>query len=164
LDIGGYIGDTARYFLKRGAHKVIIYEPVAKNVRCLAANLASYQKNVEIIPKGIGEQDGIVTFRSHVPPGHIGFGFAEGDYILSFEVESFTTLLNRVHADIIKVDCEGHEKHLLTLDPSWLRKIPYWMIEIHSGQLKEQLSRLFSQAGFEEKPASHSVYHFTHSP
>lgn len=164
LDIGGYIGDTARYFLKNGARKVVVYEPINKNVACLNFNLA--QMPVEVIPKGVGSQNGKVTIQSNYPPGHIGFGNLEGRYSASFEVESFSTLLSKIQADIVKVDCEGNEKYLLEVDPSLLRKIPYWMIEVHSHRLTLQLENLFLRAGFEQKAvrklSGHvGVYHYS---
>lgn len=163
LDIGGYIGDTARYFFKKGARKVVIYEPIAKNVECISYNLA--QKEVEVVAKGIGGHDGTITIQSNYPPGHIGFGNREGRYFSSFEVESFSTILSTTEADIIKVDCEGHEKFLLDVEPSLLRKISYWMIEVHSHALAQQLENLFLHAGFKQKvatslPGHFGVYHY----
>ncbi len=165
LDIGGYIGDTARYFLKRGAREVIVYEPVEKNVVCLRHNLAHDQERVQIIPKGIAGHDGAITILSNYPPGHIGFGNRDGRYSLSVSVESFSTILSRVQADIAKVDCEGNEKYLLDVDSSLLRRIPYWMIEVHAQPLRNQLARLFERAGFEavsmQMPPNHlPVYHY----
>lgn len=158
VDIGGYIGDTARYFLKKGASKVVVYEPVDKNIACLQYNLSRLP--VEIIHKGVGSENGRVTVTSNYPPGHIGFGNHEGRYSSSFEVESFSCLLNHVQADIIKLDCEGNEKHLLEVDPSLLRKIPYWMIEIHSDSLVQNLEHLFIHAGFQKKAMPSSPGHF----
>ena len=163
LDIGGYIGDTARFFFKNGASKVVVYEPIAKNVACLNFNLA--QMNAEVIPKGVGSENGKAVIKSNYPPGHIGFGNHEGRYSAAFEVESFSSILSLVKADVIKVDCEGFEKHLLDVDASLLRNIPFWMIEVHSHTLALQLEHLFLRAGFEQKtmpkqPGHFGVFHY----
>jgi FkbM family methyltransferase len=151
LDIGGYIGDSARYFLKKGARKVIIYEPVEKNVICMRMNL---KNSVEIIPKGVAEHNGVLTIRSNYPAGHIGFGNRAGRYKLTIETESFPSILATLSADIAKVDCEGNEKYLLTVNPDALRRIAYWMIEIHDGRIGNKIDQKFLQCGFEKIPLS----------
>jgi FkbM family methyltransferase len=152
LDIGGYIGDSARFFLKQGTRKVIIYEPVEKNVMCMRYNLKDYQNAVEIIPKGIAGQNGELTIFSNYPAGHIGFGNRSGKYKLTAQAESFPSILSHVQADIAKVDCEGSERYLLDVECKALRRIPYWMIELHDGQIAEQIERKFLKCGFETIP------------
>ncbi|MBS0623580.1 MAG: FkbM family methyltransferase [Verrucomicrobia bacterium] len=152
LDIGGYIGDSARYFLRQGAHKVIIYEPVPKNVVCMQHNLKDYQSQIEIIAKAVADQDGEITIPSNYPPGHIGFGNTTGRYSLQVQTETFTSILQHTQVDLAKIDCEGYEKHLLDVPNDLLRKIPYWIIEIHHPSISEQLKQKFIQAGFTHKP------------
>lgn len=161
LDVGGYIGDTALYFLKRGAKRVIIYEPVEKNVLCMRYNVHPYKDVVEIEQKAVAERDGEMTIHSNYPPGHIGFGNRQGRYHLSVMGESFHSILSKTQADIAKVDCEGNEKYLLGVEESLLRRIPYWMIEIHDNQLSERLNQKFLSAGFEKVPVSLPAGHLS---
>lgn len=163
LDIGGYIGDSARFFLKYGARKVIIYEPAQKNLQCMKYNLKGY--DVEIVPKGIAAVDGEFSIPSNYPEGHIGFGFSEGRYKSTVQGECFSTILSKVKADIAKVDCEGGEKHLLQVKDEHLKQIPYWMIELHDAHIGQQLEQKFLDAGFKTRatpvPEGHfNVAHF----
>jgi hypothetical protein len=47
VDIGGFVGDTALYFLSKGAEKIIIYEPVSKNMEALMLNLKGFDDRIE---------------------------------------------------------------------------------------------------------------------
>jgi FkbM family methyltransferase len=152
LDVGGYIGDSARFFLKEGARKIVIYEPVEKNVICMKHNLAEYQKHVEIYQKAIAAEDGEMVISSNYPGGHIGFGNRAGRYTIKVLGESFHSILSRIEADIAKIDCEGGEKHLLDVADSDLIKIPYWIIEFHDAQIGEKVAQKFQRSGFDIMP------------
>jgi FkbM family methyltransferase len=165
LDIGGYIGDSARFFLKKGARKVIVFEPCEKNVFCMRENLKGDADAVEIICKAIAAQNGERILSSNYPEGHIGFGNREGRYQVKVQGESFTSILTSRQADIAKIDCEGNESYLLSVESSLLRRIPYWIIEVHNGQIAYQMDQKFLAAGFQEKqvfvPEHHqSVKHY----
>jgi FkbM family methyltransferase len=165
LDIGGYIGESALYFLKQGARKIVIYEPVEKNVVCMRHHLKNYAAAVEIIPKGVAQEDGEMTILSNYPAGHIGFGNREGRYQLTTEGESFHSILSHVNVDIAKIDCEGGERYLLSVETPLLRKIPYWIIEFHEAQIAKKIEHKFLSSGFETipiaVPAGHqSICHF----
>jgi len=146
LDIGGYIGDSARYFLKQGAAKVVVYEPVPLNVRCCQENLAGLP--VEIIPHGVSEKGERFTISSNYPAGHIGFGSAGDSYHLEVESTTFQSILGKGSFDIAKVDCEGNEKYLLNLTSDELSKVAHWIIEIHDSALVKPLQDHFAKAGF----------------
>lgn len=152
LDVGGYIGDTARYFLKEGAARVVIYEPVEKNVICMKHNLHKWSHLVEIVHKGVSGNNGEMVISSNYPAGHIGFGNREGQYSVKVSSETFHTILQKNSADIAKIDCEGGERYLLDLEERVLCKIPYWMVEIHEAHLVQEITRKFRSCGFEILP------------
>lgn len=131
LDIGGFIGDSARFALGQGAKEVIVYEPLPKNLQCLAYNLKPYASKVIIEGIAVGTYDG--TF-----------------------IERFETLLTRQQADIAKVNCEGAERHLLKVPHALLRKIPYWMIKT---QLRAEMDAHFTAAGFESQEHGGAVHY-----
>lgn len=165
LDVGGYIGDSARYFLKKGAQKVVIYEPVEKNVFCMRENLKEDAHAIEIISKAIAGHVGTVTLSSNYPEGHIGFGNRDGRYQMSVQSETFSSILSNRQIDLAKIDCEGNEKYLLSVEDALLRTIPYWIIEVHDAHVAEQVDRKFRSAGFEKQhalvPDGHqSVVHY----
>lgn len=152
LDVGGYIGDTARFFLKEGASRVVIYEPALANVLCMEVNLKEYADKIEIIRKGIGAKDGELEISSNYPEGHIGFGNREGAYKVQTTGICFTSLLQSEDFDIAKIDCEGSEQYLLDVAKGDLRKIPYWMIELHDPHIAAKVTEKFLESGFEAIP------------
>lgn len=154
LDVGGYIGDSARYFCKKGARKVVVYEPVDTNLLCMKHNLKQYQNHVEIHPKAVGNKDGDITIASDHPPGDTGFGYGHGDYIVKVQSQSFTSILTHTEADVAKIDCEGYERYLLDVPNELLRRIPYWIIEVHGEELRKQLQAKFTEAQFKKKKIS----------
>jgi precorrin-6B methylase 2 len=51
LDVGAGCGETAYFYFKRGARKVICVEPNRSAVECLVENVARHCWNVEIVPE-----------------------------------------------------------------------------------------------------------------
>ena len=115
-------------------------------------NLKQFEGAYTIISKGAAKHSGSMTILSNYPPGHIGFGNRVGRYSLKVEVESFTSILSTYSADMAKVDCEGYEKYLLDVENASLRRIPYWIIEMHDTTIAQSLRRKFLEAGFEMIP------------
>lgn len=52
-------------------------------------------------------------------------------------------------AEIVKVDVEGAEKHLLNVDPTVLQQHYEWIMEIHRMVNQNQMIAYFQQAGFD---------------
>lgn len=62
--------------------------------------------------------------------------------------DDFTFLIDRYNPDLVKVDIEGSEVHLLTCKDEVLLKVPEWLIECHSLEVYKQLCRKFLSLGF----------------
>jgi hypothetical protein len=122
LDVGGYLGETAYLFKKWGAEEVVVYEPE----RQLAKHVRETMRLNGV--KG-------VVYESFVDctTSHNSVGWAD---VLKGEFE------------VAKVDCEGCEKHLLSLPDDLIRKIPKWVIECHGPETLRQLGEKFLKAGF----------------
>jgi FkbM family methyltransferase len=166
LDIGGFVGDTALYFLKNGAKNVIVYEPLKKNIQALHLNLSAYQGKFEAHQKALAKHNGVFIISSNEPEGGLGFGSSEGSYKIHCEGIKIQDML-RKHpgVDAIKVDCEGAEIHLLELTKSQLQAIPYWIVETHSTDLYNKILRHFHDCGFKKTFDRHlsdtvSLLHF----
>lgn len=54
-------------------------------------------------------------------------------------------LVNLFKPDVVKVDIEGDEKLLLETDVARVRE---WLVETHTEQLRQQVSKFFLQSGF----------------
>jgi predicted RNA methylase len=122
LDVGGYLGETAYLFKKWGAEEVVVYEPehqLAKHVR------ETMQLNKV---KGLVYESFVNCSTSHNSVGWID------------------VLKNGF--EVAKVDCEGCEKHLLSLPDDLIRKVPKWVIECHGPETLRQLCEKFLKAGF----------------
>lgn len=69
--------------------------------------------------------------------------------LLSHTTQITAGQLNNIHADILKMDCEGCEQHLLT-EPL-LKRFPEWVIGLHKPQLNsyqfELKERMLRKAG-----------------
>ena len=61
LDIGGFQGESAVFFFKHGAKKIIIYEPVETHQELIRQNILLNQVNAEIHGEGIGSHNCIET-------------------------------------------------------------------------------------------------------
>jgi FkbM family methyltransferase len=150
LDIGGFIGDSALYFLENGAKKVTIYEPLVKNIKALKFNLEAYPNQVEVHQKAIAEKTGRVRLASKEPIGSLGFGMEEGSYQIDCEGVTFTQLLSSHAFDIAKIDCEGAERFLSDVKDTLIKSIPYWIIETHSPSIYQSINQAFIQHGFKK--------------
>jgi len=122
LDVGGYLGETVYLFKKWGAEEVVVYEPDPLKVKHIRETM---QLNGV---KGIVYESFVGCSTSHNSVGWIDV-LKDG-----FEVA--------------KVDCEGCEKHLLSLPDDLIRKVPKWVIECHGPETLRQLGEKFLRAGF----------------
>ncbi len=60
----------------------------------------------------------------------------------------FEYLISTYKPDIVKVDIEGHEKHLLGVPLDTIRPIEEWLVETHSDKLFQELNGLFTSLGY----------------
>ncbi|MCX8163090.1 MAG: FkbM family methyltransferase [Candidatus Micrarchaeota archaeon] len=169
LDVGGHIGDSAMYFLDKGAAFVDIYEPVEQNIISMKLNLANYPKEkYKINQLAVCNKEGELSFTTLDFPGSPSFGssfflkplaefFKPKVEKYSFSCVSFKKILTENHYDIAKIDCEGCEKYLLELDQKTLTKIPIWLIEVHSKELEKNILEKFKQAGFKSTTMEKSI-------
>lgn len=154
LDIGGYIGDTAKFALKKGAKKVIIYEPLPSNVQCISFNLQEEYSKIKLFQKAIGKETGFLTLYSGFEEGNPAFGLKEEEarYQVQCEAETFTSILKNTllkeNIDIAKVDCEGGEQFLIDVNGEILRRVKFWIIETHSLEVYQAIKKKFIENGF----------------
>lgn len=149
VDIGGFVGDTALYFLSQGAEKIAIYEPVEKNMRVLKLNLTGYEERITCFQEALAAKNGPLLLFSNEPEGSSSFGFTHGCHQLQCQGTTIVEIIHRHHPiDLIKIDCEGGEEHLLNMTESEIQLVPHWMIETHSSHLYHQMIRKFCDNGF----------------
>jgi len=120
LDLGADYGSTVYYFLKRGAKRVIAVE----GDRTLALQLE----------KNFWRDERVVCLHKWI-----------GD---TSDFEFVILVGNTYGCDLAKVDVEGAEKHLVGVQPEALQSIGEWLIEAHTKQVCEELSKVFLNLGF----------------
>ncbi|MEB3760056.1 MAG: FkbM family methyltransferase [Desulfurococcales archaeon] len=138
LDVGGYIGDTALYFLNNGARLVIVYEPVKDLFKLLLNNieLNNVSERVVAINAGVWIKDGTIVLP------------AEESYIKTVSWQSVIKNVSQYGNNIVaKIDCEGCEYGLIGVSCKDLMILDEYIIEIHgkSGPLVMK----FTDCGFE---------------
>jgi FkbM family methyltransferase len=148
LDVGGFIGDSALYILEKGAKQVIIYEPLPENTFALHYNLQAYKEKIQVHQKAVAQQEGMLTLSSSLPIGSLGFGMEKGEYQIQCQGISLSQMLKQHQVDVVKLDCEGGEAHLVDLSVDELRSIPYWIVETHNHEIYRNVLNKFNTCGF----------------
>jgi len=150
LDVGGFEGESAVYFWKNGAKKIIIYEPVAEHFESIKRNVALNHINAEIHKAGIGKENTTVTV--HYDETNPGFGIhSNGIKSVDIELSDVSEVIAESGADIAKFDCEGAEKYLVDVSAQILQKIPFYIIEVHTTGIRAEIISKFGSIGFDLK-------------
>ncbi len=136
LDIGAYIGDTAVYFARRGAKKIIAYEPISTFAAMAKENalLNGYAEKIAVVNAGIGAEDGFLQVNDKYQVKQV----------------SIKSALDMVgYVDLLKMDCEGVEWDIMTKSVSegLLDNIGKIVMEVH-GFHPERMKKLLTQANF----------------
>lgn len=148
LDLGGFVGDSALFFLQQGAKRVVAYEPVPINIEAMKHNLQEFCDQTEIHEKALHHSSEPTTIFSSFPPGTLGFGLKGQNYEIECLGITFLDLLQQHSVDMIKIDIEGAEEFLLDVPSEELKKIPYWIIETHNADLGEKITTMFGKLGY----------------
>ncbi len=152
LDVGAYFGETSVLFHKWGAKKIIAVEPIKEHVEILKENIKLNNVPAEILPRAVGDKNGkgfLAVDGTMI--GHPELGLKKGKTHIAVEFITWEKLLKiaiEKGVTIAKVDCEGAERFLADVPAKLLRKIPNWIIEAHSEEIEQKLTKKFSSCGF----------------
>jgi len=147
LDVGGFEGESAVYFWSKGAKKIVIYEPVLAHVEFIRKNVELNHIDAEIHQSGIGNQNGtqIIQYNETDP----GFGIlSKGPKKTEINISDVSGVINESGAEIGKFDCEGAEISLVNVPDEILRKISYYIIEVHSTEIRKAIFEKFLGSEF----------------
>ena len=141
IDVGGYIGDTALYFVTRGAQKVLVYEPVKFFYELMLHNikLNNINDKIESFNKGIWYEYGSLEVKlRNASTGLELTQERKDDNAEKIEVEPLVNALLRartVAGDIgkiaVKMDCMGCEYSLITLDCNSMQIADNYLVKIY---------------------------------
>ena len=147
LDVGGYQGESAVFFARQGASKVIVYEPVLANHKFIRKNISLNLINAEIHEEGISDKDGTQTI-SYCDV-NTSFGLpCKGEHRMEIKVRNVANVLDQSGADVAKIDCEGAEESLTGVPAEILRKTKTYIIEVHTPQIRKLVLEKFKASGF----------------
>jgi len=152
VDIGAYMGDTAIYFLLRGARHVYAVEPNPAALKIATENVKrlGLEGRVTFINAAVGSKIGEIRIKpdAKVASG-ADIGAIRSESGVPVKVVTLKWLLSEygINEAVLKMDCEGCEYgSILSEDDSVLRVFKEMVIEYHYGyrNLAEKLRR----AGF----------------
>ena len=123
LDVGALIGETALYFISRGARLVYAYEPVPLFYNYLVRNvkLNGVEGIVKTINAGLWFKDSEFCININEPGPGLWIEHKECDKPGFYRVKvleiakEFDRVYNEVGSFVVKLDCESCEYSLLTL-------------------------------------------------
>ena len=132
MDIGANIGASADMFYRKGAKKVICYEPLEDNALICKMNVPQ----AELVVAAVGKEAGVADI--FVAPNRKNYGNTSLKIQRGRENEggvpvvSFLDEVKRVKPTIIKIDCEGGEFDFLPCKlPAHVKGVT---MELHRGQ------------------------------
>jgi FkbM family methyltransferase len=147
LDVGSFQGETAVFFALGGAKKVILYEPVKAHHSLIRRNVLANDVNAEIHACGIGDSDGIQVINYN--RADVTFGpLSQGRFKMKIQVKNVADVLAESEADVAKFDCEGAEESLINVPSEILRRISFYLFELHGSRTIKAVVAKFKTAGF----------------
>lgn len=148
VDVGAYIGDSAIYFAKRGARKVICFEPHPLLFRYLVENveLNGYDDIIECRNYAVSSSEGVVNLT--IPENILAFGRASINRSDTYSLKVKAVKLP-LEGDVLKMDCEGCEYEvLLNIEP---RDLPFQEIGLEYHGSPKPLIKHLKRGGYAVK-------------
>ncbi|MFB6216483.1 MAG: FkbM family methyltransferase, partial [Candidatus Aenigmatarchaeota archaeon] len=110
---------------------------------------------------GASSSSGEENVSSKHPPESGSFGFDSGNHTIKIQTKAWDEILqegieNEVY--LVKVDCEGCEKHLVAVDEDTITEFDAWAIETHSKKIRKNLERKFEKCGFDVEVSKKSTH------
>ncbi len=110
IDAGAWIGDFSAYASKKGAN-VYAFEPSPNSVEWLNKT-AKMNGNIKIIQAGLGNKEGMFSFRDVGADGGNKFDETGKEKIKIITLDNWASK-NKIKIDFIKADIEGFERNML---------------------------------------------------
>ncbi|MGC9072514.1 MAG: FkbM family methyltransferase, partial [Acidilobus sp.] len=172
IDVGAYVGDTALYFVRKGASKVIALEPSPGAFKELTDNVKinGLDDRVVAINAAIGEPGTVPISKeaSYVRSAASHWvGEPNGDrpkdisgFVKAIRLSELVKLY-KVYNAVLKADCEGCEYYIAMHDPESLASFDEIGLEYHvynTGVPVSELINAISAAGFACERVNDWVY------
>jgi FkbM family methyltransferase len=152
VDVGGFDGDSAVYFISRGARKVIVLEPFPQNALACRSNLHlnAGAGNFEVLNAAIGANPGSVRVQADKLAFAVDTPQKEAPAnSVEVPVVTLAWLVKKYGLDgaVLKMDCEGAEQQVIAkADKPALQAFSDIVMEVHGDP--SNISARLSEAGF----------------
>ena len=162
INVGAFVGDTAMYFILKGAGRVIAIEPLPANYEELLDNihLNGIEGRIITINAMVSSRRMIVEIPTNVPiyirDGSISeFKMHGVSRHMSIESITISDIINRFGIDpndaVLKIDCEGCEFDVILNDYDHVRLFREFIFEYHSYAVNKPVDDLLNALGRDYK-------------
>tara|TARA_B110000438_G_C15791920_1_gene641085 strand:- start:1003 stop:1971 length:969 start_codon:yes stop_codon:yes gene_type:complete len=165
IDIGANIGDTAIYFISKGAKNVIGVEPFPKNFNLAKKNILKnkMQENIKLIQSGCSSKSGFIKIDAEKCDTISTMQENQkGIKIPIITIEQIIKENNVPKNSILKIDCEGCEYEIIkSMSKDNFKNFSEIFIEYHYGH--KQLTEILRENNFNikiQKPIATNVINF----
>ena len=147
IDIGAYVGDTAIFFAKEGARKIVAYEPNPTCAQLATKNviLNGYSEKIVVENSAVGAEDGFLELNDD---------FKVSSKKFRVKKVSINSLLDQMGSiDLLKMDCEGAEWEIIDkmIANSLFEKINKIIMEVHGTNKNIDMKKVLKDADFDIK-------------
>jgi FkbM family methyltransferase len=133
FDIGGYMGDSAEAFQKRGNPKLFIFEPNPS----LAKHLALKFPHATVFEFGLGLEKGDFLLELSHSGSNDGARVVsnKNENTINVKIESFASISHIIpdHVDVFFINCEGCEMSVLPalIQSGFIKRVKYVLVQFH---------------------------------
>jgi|AntDeeMinimDraft_5_1070356.scaffolds.fasta_scaffold04571_3 FkbM family methyltransferase len=149
IDAGGYIGDTAAYFLTRFKQAtVIVVEPDPVSVSLARRNLEPYGDRCTLMECALMDRGGWVTVQGEQTGAQVQR--AEKGGVKAVSVDHIMDVHGIETIDVVKMDVEGAENELISkrAGEGWLRSVRLLLLETHGEEIEKRVLAVLRNASF----------------
>jgi FkbM family methyltransferase len=155
VDIGGFLGETAWWFITEGyARRIIVFEPVYYDL--CRSNVGDA---AEVRPQAVHWSKGVLIFKVSGGQSQIALNGEKVTETVTL-AEVLSSLTGRV---AVKMDCEGCEESILHTPCDMLRRAEEYVVEVHPRVNEENIVKHMKKCGFSLLSNSTTltgIYHF----
>jgi len=150
IDVGAFVGDSAIYFVLKGARRVIAIEPHPGAFAEMLDNIRLNNLESVIIPvnAGLASKPGKVCVGDADVSDTLVTYHRTGDCLNTIPVVALGELINRFSIGpgdtVLKMDCEGCEFDIILNDYEHVRLFRELILEYHSYAVNKPVSDLLN--------------------
>ena len=149
LDIGAFVGDSAIYFILKGAKKVYAIEPHPDAYNEMLENIKLNNMEDKIIPinVGISYNSDYVTINIKDTPLVISTFFNSNNNGIKIPAGKLSDIIKKynIDAQVLKMDCEGCEYDIILKDYDTIKEFEEIEFEYHADKARIPVSKLLEK-------------------